>query len=127
MEKKFERALRKRYRFPFKGLISVEELWTLGVNDLDSVYKTLKSEQKVTNEDSLIENNSIENKELTEKIDIVKYIFEIKVDENNKAIKAREKRQKNQRIMELIKKKEDQKLEESSIEELYRLLDEDDE
>lgn len=33
----FEAATRYKYRFPFKGMISVEDLWDLKLQDLDSV------------------------------------------------------------------------------------------
>ena len=37
----FEAATRYKYRFPFKGMISVEDLWDLKLQDLDSVFKLL--------------------------------------------------------------------------------------
>ena len=39
----FEAATRYKYRFPFKGMISVEDLWDLKLQDLDSVFKLLKN------------------------------------------------------------------------------------
>ena len=38
----FEAATRYKYRFPFKGMISVEDLWDLKLQDLDSVFKLMK-------------------------------------------------------------------------------------
>ena len=37
----FELATREKYRFPYKGMISVEELWDLDIPELDRVYKSL--------------------------------------------------------------------------------------
>jgi len=78
----FEIALRNKYRFLFKGLISIEELWNLSIIDLDSIYKTLNSELKQVEEKSLRI-----KKDLNTKIEIVKYITKVKLRENiNKKI-----------------------------------------
>ena len=50
----FEVATRNKFRFPFKGLISVEDLWELSVDNLDSIFKSLNSEMKKTKEESLL-------------------------------------------------------------------------
>lgn len=42
--KMFEVAVRNKFRFPFKGVISVEDLWDLSVQQLDGIFKTLKSQ-----------------------------------------------------------------------------------
>ena len=47
----FENATRKQYRFPFKGLISVEDLWKLSLDDLNTVWKTLKKCAKTLDEE----------------------------------------------------------------------------
>lgn len=50
----FEIAIRNKYRFPFKGWISTEDLWDLSVQNLDSIFKTLNKEFKTTGEESLL-------------------------------------------------------------------------
>ena len=44
--KMFEVAVRNKFRFPFKGVISVEDLWDLSVQQLDGIFKTLKSQER---------------------------------------------------------------------------------
>ena len=42
----FEVAVREKYRFPYNGMISTEDLWDLSVNALDSIFKTLNKDKK---------------------------------------------------------------------------------
>jgi len=66
----FETATKNKYRFPFKGMVSVEDLWDLKVEDLDTIFKTLNSQKKKVNEESLLNTQSDEDIELNTKIDI---------------------------------------------------------
>lgn len=53
-EKMFETALRGKFRFPFRGLISTEDLYDLPVESLDSIFKELNSQIKRVKEESLL-------------------------------------------------------------------------
>jgi TRAP-type C4-dicarboxylate transport system substrate-binding protein len=55
MENIFEFALRNKLRFNYRGLITVEDLWDLGAQGLDYIYKGLMSEKRQTETESLIE------------------------------------------------------------------------
>lgn len=123
MEKNiFEVAAREKYRFPFNGSISVEDLYDLTVRQLDSIYKTLNAEVKKADEDSLLEVKTPIAEELNNKINIIKYVVSYKLAEVEKAQKAEEIAQKKQRIMELISDKQDEELKSKSTEELEELL-----
>lgn len=123
-ENMFEVAVREKYRFPYKGQISVEDLWDLPGTQLDVIYKALNAEKKVSEEDSLISTHSKAEIVLQTKIDIVKYVYAKKLEEaavrKQKAANAEEKR----RIMELIANKEDAALAEKSVDELKKMLEE---
>ena len=118
----FKIATKKRYRFNFKGLISVEDLWDLSVEELDKIYKSLKTQQKNNTEESLLQTVSKEDKELQNKIDIIKTIVNDKLIARDKAIKATEKKAQNQRILEIMADKQDAALKEKSLEELQAML-----
>lgn len=79
MENIFETATRNKLRFEFRGLISVEDLWDLRFEQLDEVYKTLKTEMKKANEESLLKIKTKDQKDVELKIKIVKYIVELKL------------------------------------------------
>lgn len=121
----FEQATRLKLRFAHKGNISCEDLWDLTVNDLDVIYKTLsKSKQSSGDEHSLLEKKSKDNEIVDLKLEIVKHVFTVKVEEKktreNLAARALQKR----KIQALIADKQDEELKGKSVEELNKLIDE---
>ncbi len=119
----FKLAAKEKYRFPFRGNISVEDLFDLTTSQLDVVYKELKSQVKESS-DSLLKEVSTEDKELKNKIKIVKTIFEDKMTEAVQKEQALAEKQRKERIKELIAQKKDQDLADKSIEELEAMLGE---
>jgi len=120
----FEVANSKKFRFNFKGLISTEDLFDLSVKDLDSIFKTLNSQLKQTREESLLDVKTQQDQELDMKIEIVKHIVKIKLEEEAKRIKAKENKEKKQKLMEILANKEDQDLLNKSKEDIQKMLDE---
>ena len=124
MEKMFEFATRSKMRFPFKGQISVEDLWDLRVEDLDTVFKSLNKQVKQTKEESLLATKTTEDTILDTKIAIVKYIFDVKVQEANARLIEKERKEQKQKIMSILATKQEQELQNKSVEELQKMLDE---
>lgn len=120
----FEVATRTKMRFPFKGMISVEDLWDLSVQNLDKVFKTLNSQRKEAQEESLLNTKSSEDERLETQIEIVKHIVSVKLEEQAARVKEAENKEKKQKIMALMAKKDDEEMENMSKEELQKLLDE---
>ena len=117
-------ATRQKFRFPFKGVATVEDLWDLDVRDLDTIFKALNSQKKQAQEDSLLAVKSKEDSVLEAKIEIVKYIFATKLAEaEQKRIRA-EKREKKNRIAEILADKQDEELRGKSVAELQAMLGE---
>lgn len=123
----FKIASKKKYRFTYKGVVTVEDLWDLSVEELDKIYKSLKSKQKAEAEESLLATTSKEDKELNNKIEIVKIIVADKLEARERATKSAEKRAKNQRILEIMADKADAELKAKSLDELRAMLDDDSE
>lgn len=116
-------ATREKYRFPYKGSITTEDLWDLPLTALDDVYKTLNREAKKKTEDSLLSDNN-SDAELQRKLEIVKYVFMDKKyaeDARKEEVKNAEKRK---HILEILAQKQDESLRNMSEEELKKLLDE---
>ena len=124
MEKMFEYVVRNKVRFPFKGLISVEDLWDLSLTNLDSIYKTLNKQVKQSEEESLLNTKTTVDKELDVQIAIVKHIVAVKLAEQEAKEKASAKKAQKQKIMAIIASKQDEALQNSSVEDLQKMLDE---
>lgn len=120
----FEYAVRNKVRFPFKGMISVEDLWDLSLTNLDSIYKTLNKEIKQSEEESLLATKTNVDTELEVQIAIIKYIVTVKLEEQEAREKAAAKKAQKQKIMSIIATKEDEALQNTSVEDLRKMLDE---
>ena len=120
----FEYASRNKVRFPFKGMISVEDLWDLSLTNLDSIYKTLNKQVKQSEEESLLSTKASVDTELEVQIAIVKHIVSVKLAEKEASEKAHAKREQKQKIMSIIATKENEVLQNSSIDDLKKMLDE---
>ena len=124
VENIFEYASRNKVRFPFKGMISVEDLWDLSLTNLDSIYKTLNKQVKQSEEESLLSTKASVDTELEVQIAIVKHIVSVKLAEREAAEKASAKKAQKQKIMSIIATKQDEALQNSSIDDLKKMLDE---
>ena len=118
----FINATRANYQFPFRGMINVIDLWDLSLTNLDSVFKTLNAEVKKSEEESLLNTKSKEDEELYNKIEIVKYIVGVKLDEKKKREDAKKNAEMRQRLLEIKAKRQDAKLENMSDEDLDKAL-----
>ena len=118
----FINATRNNYQFPFKGMINVIDLWDLSLTNLDSVFKTLNAEAKKSEEESLLNTKSKEDEEISNKIEIVKYIVSVKLDEKKKREDAKKNAEMRQRLLEIKAKRQDAALENMSDEDLDKAL-----
>lgn len=124
VEKMFELATRKKLRFSFRGSIGVEDLWDLSVQNLDLIFKDLNSQLKQATEESLLQVKTAADKEVEVKIEIIKYIVKTKQEEAAAKLKAKENKEKRQKIQEILAAKQDQDLQNKSPEDLQKMLDE---
>lgn len=118
----FEVATRNNYQFPFRGVINVIDLWDLSLTNLDSVFKVLNAEVKKSEEESLLNTKSKEDEELSNKIEIVKYIVGVKLAEKKAKEDEKKNREMKQRLLEIKAKRQDAALENLSDEDLDRAI-----
>ena len=123
----FEMASQFKFRYPYKGMITTEDLWDLAPSQLDIVYKALNKELQATQEEGLISTKSadegVKANDLKNKLEIVKYIFTCKQQAAELNRIAAENAMKRKRIMEVLAQKRDDALQNMTEEELTNLLD----
>ena len=120
----FEFATRKALRFPYKGSQSVEDLWKLSLSELDSIYKTLNKQLKQSEEESLLNTKASVDTTLEVQIAIIKHIVSVKLNEKDAAEKEAIKKAKKQQILSIIATKQNEALQNSSVEDLHKMLEE---
>ena len=118
----FEVATRNKLRFPYKGQISVEDMWDLTLPALDSVFKALNSQMKQVKEESLLSTKSKADETLELQIEIVKHIVSVKLAEKEAREKAAANKEMKQKIMQIKAARQDKALLEASDEDLDKLL-----
>lgn len=123
----FKMASQMKFRYPYKGMITTEDLWDLSIEQLDIVYKNLNKELKALDGDSLIASKSadegVKANELKNKIEIVKYIFTSKKQAAELHRMAADNAAKRQRILEVLAQKQANELQNMSEEELKKMLE----
>lgn len=122
-DKLFEIAIRSKWRFPYKGLISLEDLWDLPIEELDTVFKALNAEAKVVGEESLLKTKSTEDAILESKIHIVKYIAAVKEAEADARREDADRKARKQNILSIIARKQEEELQNMSVEDLTKMLE----
>ena len=119
----FELATRMKFRWNFKGQLSVEDLWDLSPTELNTLYRQLSASLKDTEDDSLIASPNAADVITAQKRDIVKHIFMTKKADAEAREAAIKSRQNRERIAEIIAKKKGEALESLSVEELEKMLE----
>lgn len=119
----FEKASREKFRYPYKGSVSTEDLWDLSVEELDSIYKTLNKQVKAVNEESLLSTKRKEDATLTSQIDIVKHIFTIKLTEAEERKNAKAKAEQKQKLFAILAQKQEAELYGKTPAEIQAMID----
>jgi hypothetical protein len=125
MEKNlFELATRCKYRFPYRGQITIEDLWDLHPTELDTIFKTLNAEAKKVSEESLLELKTKEDEELSNKITIVRYIVYAKLEEQKIRENEKANKDRKQKLLAIKARREEAALENISDEQLDKMINE---
>jgi hypothetical protein len=119
----YKQASKLRVRFQTtKGTLTVEQLWDLSLPELDLLAVSLEKDYKQSAKKSFLVAKSKKDKELKLKFDVALDILTTKVEENEAAQKEADTKAHNQKILGLIKDKQDDELKGKSIKELEKML-----
>ena len=105
-----------------RGVLTVTQLFGLGISDLDALAVRLQEEYKNSGGKSFIATDDNKDKTIKLKFDIALDVLETKVAAADKASKVAETRAHNKKILELIASKQDESLAGMSIEDLEKQL-----
>lgn len=124
----YKQLIKDKVRFTTaKGVLSLEQLFTLSINELDTLAVSLQEAyEKSNNKKSFIEKRTTKDKSLKMQLDVVLDIMQDKIEEAELAKTKAENKARNQKIREIIAQKQDAALEAKSINELKSLLVEED-
>lgn len=120
----FEKASRIKLRIPTeRGSASVEDLWDLNLNTLNTLAKQLKRKLKDAEEEDFLtirkESDTIEKLAF----DIVLHVLNTKKEEKEKREAAASRKQEREKILAIIESKENEALNSQSKEELLKRLE----
>ena len=119
----YKNATKLKLRFPHaNGLLSIEQLWTLPLTDLDNMAVSLEASYKNSKGKSFLDVKTTKDKNIKLQFDIVLDVLQTKIDENAILRDAKGDKEYNQKIMEMIAVKQDSDLQELSISELKKKL-----
>lgn len=119
----FKLASQQKLRFQTnKGLLSVEQLWDLSLEDLDALTVSLEAEHKQSAKKSFLVKTSVKDKTAKLRFDVALEVLNTKVAEKEIATEALEIKEHNKKIITLISEKQDESLKGKSIKELEAML-----
>lgn len=121
----FEKASRVRLRFETQqGMLDVEDLWDVpltsnrGRANLDDIARSLSKKLKETETESFVVKTPKADEATQLAFDLVKHIIEVRLAENEAAQLIKTNKEKKQRLLALIAKKENEQDEGRSLEDL---------
>ena len=104
------------------GELTVEQLWDLSLANLDSLAVALEKDYKNSKGKSFLTKKTKKDKVVKLQFDIVLDVLNTKAEELDALEKAAEIKVHNQKILQLIKDKQDDELAGKSIKDLEKLL-----
>lgn len=119
----FKEASKQKLRFvTAKGNLTVEQLWDLSIADLDTLAVSLEDAYNKSKGRSFVTAKTTKDKTIKLQFDVALEVLNTKVEEQQTLTEAKEIKEHNRKILELISRKKDGELEGKSIKQLEAML-----
>lgn len=119
----FKLGSQQKLRFQTsKGLLSIEQLWDLSLEELDALAVSLETAHRESAKKSFIVKSTAKDKTAKLRFDIVLDVLNTKVEEEQVLAEALEIKEHNKKIITLIAEKKDESLKGKSIKQLEAML-----
>lgn len=119
----FERASRNKTRFASrKGNMTTEDLWSLSLQDLDTIAKATNKQLKAESEESFIEQKTTTASGLELQLDILKHVIKSKLSDKEAALKRAETLSRKEVLEDALAQKKVEEIKGKSVEELQKEL-----
>lgn len=119
----FKKASKLKLRFTTTvGVLSVEQLWDLSVQQLDKLAVSLEQKKEESTAKSFIKKTSETNPLAELRFLIVLEVLNTKVAENEKAVLRQQRKAEKEKLLQLIQDKKEGAMNQLSIEELEKRL-----
>jgi len=122
-------AARNKLRFAStKGELTAEQLWDVPLRsrddfNLNTIAKAASKAWKDVSEESFVETaKTVAHTRLETALEVVKYVIEIKKDEEDAAEKRTKNKQEKEQLLKILAEKQDDKLSALSEKELQRRI-----
>jgi hypothetical protein len=110
-----------------KGPLSVEQLWNLSLDELDSLAISLQEKLEKSTTKSFRSKRTSEDKGLKLQFDLVVDVLQTREEDADRAKLIAERKVKNQKIREVIAEKQEGALKSKTITQLEKLIEEEEE
>lgn len=119
----YKQGIREKVRFTTKkGELSIEQLWDLGLEPLNTLAVELDDQYNESGKKSFLVTRSEKDKTIKLKLDIVLDVLNTKKEEAEARKIEKERKENNEKVLAIIAKKKEGALENMPIEELEKLL-----
>jgi hypothetical protein len=125
----FVYATRNKLRFStIKGEMGVEQLWDIPLRsrdnfNLDVIAKSINRALKDVTEESFVDNKRTpQHTHIEVSLELVKFVISAKLDDEQAAARRAENKQKKEKLLAALDKKQDEKLDGLTIKDIQKQL-----
>lgn len=121
MENIFAQATQLKLRFYHNGVITVEDLWDLSDNELHTIYVEIYQSLS-SSEVGLLKSITKEERLNQLRLDIIKYIFDMKQLEEKARLEQANNSVKKQQILGIIAQRQNEEYQDMSLDDLKEMV-----